>query len=161
MTTQPPRTTATRQGLAARCASGGTAGPTWGRDCPCACDYWSPHCRVFLSGVDAVGFDDNAAAADHGHATRISSPLCKQGNLRPDVGEGLSLYLGSLVATLLELPLASAEGMGYWSATDVHWDLKAIAEGGARLGMGMSWRGSTRRAASGSGATHSTCVGTR
>ena len=104
-------------------------------------------------GEHAVGVDDDAAAADPGHATRIGSPLRKRGNRRPGAGEGLPLCLGLLVATLLELPLASAEGMGYWSATDVHWDLKAIAERGARLGMGMSWRGPTRRAALGSGAT--------
>ena len=40
-----------------------------------------------------------------------------------------------MVATLLELPLASADGMRYWSATYVHWDLKAIAKDGARLGI--------------------------
>ena len=43
------------------------------------------------------------------------------------------MCLGSLVATLLELPLAFADRMGYWNATDVHRDLKAIAEDGARL----------------------------
>ena len=79
MTTQPPRTPATRRGLEARCVSGGTAGRARGRDCPCAWDRWSLRCWVFRGGEDAVGVDDNAAAADPNHATRITSPLRKGG----------------------------------------------------------------------------------
>ena len=84
-------------------------------------------------GEDAVGIDDNATTVDPGHATRIGSPLHTQGNPRPGAGEELALYLGLLVATLLELPLAFADGLGYRSATDVHRDLKAITKDGARL----------------------------
>ena len=55
-------------------------------------------------GEDAVGVDDDAAAAEPGHAARISSLLRKRGNRRLGAGEGLPLCLGSLVATLLGLP---------------------------------------------------------
>ena len=84
-------------------------------------------------GEDTAGVDDNAAAADHGHATRISSPLRKRGNRQPGAGEGLPLCMGSLVATLLELLCTSADRMGYWSAIDVHQYLKESVEDGARL----------------------------
>ena len=60
--------------------------------------------RAFRGGEDVVGVDDDAAAADPGHATRIGSPLRKGGNRRPGAGEGLPLCLGSLVATLMGLP---------------------------------------------------------
>ena len=61
---------------------------------------------------DIVGVDDNAAAADPGHATRIGSPLRKRGNRRRGVGEGLPLCLGSLVATPLGLPLGEGRCRG-------------------------------------------------
>ena len=64
-----------------------------GRFCPCVWDRWSPRCWVFGGGEDTVGVDDNAAAADPNHATRIISPLRKRGNRRPDVGERLPLCM--------------------------------------------------------------------
>ena len=56
-------------------------------------------------GEDVVGVDEDAAAADPSHATRISSPLPKGGNCRPGAGEGLPTCLGLVVATMKELPL--------------------------------------------------------
>ena len=77
----------------------------WGRDCPCAWDCWSLATLLCLPlGKDAVGVDEDAAAADPGHATRIGSPLRKWGNRRPGAEEGLPLCLGSLVATLMGPP---------------------------------------------------------
>ena len=88
--------------------------------------------QAFRGGEDIVRVDDNASAADPGHAMRIGSPLSKWGNRRPGAGEGLPLCLGSF-ATLKELPLVSADGTGYRSTTDVYRDLKVIAKDGARL----------------------------
>ena len=55
-------------GLATRISSplrkGGTASLAWGRDCPCAWDRWSSRCWVFRRAEDAVGVDDDVAAAD-------------------------------------------------------------------------------------------------
>ena len=85
-------------------------------------------------GEDTVGVDDDAAAADPGHATKISSPLLKGGNGRPGAGEGLPPCLRSLVAMLKKL-LVSVDRMGYWSTTYGHRDLTAVAEDGVRLGI--------------------------
>ena len=93
-----------------------------------------PCCWGFRWGEDAVGVDEDAAAADPGQATRISGPLRKGRNLWTGAGEGLPLCLGSF-ATLKELPLVSADGTEYPSTTDVYRDRKAIAEDGARRGI--------------------------
>ena len=98
---------------------GGTADLEWGRGYPCACDRWSPPCWIFCGGEDTVRVDDDSAAADHGHAMIVSTLLRKRENRRRGAGEGPPLCLGLLVPTLLDLPLVSADGMGYCSATDV------------------------------------------
>ena len=51
------------------------------------------------------------------------------------MGETLSLCLGFLVDTLLELHLISRDGQGYQGTTDTHRDLQVITKDSDRLGI--------------------------